>query len=101
MLELVTDAEADNANGTAFEHDIMGTQLRHGGDILGLIDSLDYIQGMGVKSVYLAGSSFMNLPWQSDGESPEDPVDGLWLTHTSLRVLPCRLHSSRPPLRNH
>lgn len=46
----------------------MGTQLRHGGDVLGLIDSLDYIQGMGVKAVYLAGSAFINLPWASDGE---------------------------------
>lgn len=39
----------DNANGTQFEHDISQTQLRHGGDIKGLQDSLDYLQGMGVK----------------------------------------------------
>jgi alpha-1,3-glucan synthase len=39
----------DNANGTQFEHDVSQTQLRHGGDIRGLQDSLDYLQGMGVK----------------------------------------------------
>ena len=39
----------DNANGTHFEHDLTQTQLRHGGDIKGLQDSLDYLQGMGIK----------------------------------------------------
>ena len=28
----------------------MGNQLRHGGDLQGLIDSLDYVQGMGIKA---------------------------------------------------
>ena len=39
----------DNANETQFEHDVTQTQLRHGGDIKGLQDSLDYLQGMGIK----------------------------------------------------
>ena len=39
----------DDVNGTQFEHDLTQTQLRHGGDIKGLQDSLDYLQGMGVK----------------------------------------------------
>jgi alpha-1,3-glucan synthase len=43
------DPTNDNANGTVFEHDVYSNQLRHGGDLQGLIDSLDYIQGMGVK----------------------------------------------------
>ena len=43
------DPTNDNANGTIFEHDMDETQLRHGGDIRGLKDSLDYIQGMGIK----------------------------------------------------
>lgn len=43
------DPTNDNANGTSFEHDLDETQLRHGGDIRGLMDSLDYLQGMGVK----------------------------------------------------
>ena len=43
------DPSNDNANGTQFEHDTTQTQLRHGGDIKGLQDSLDYLQGMGIK----------------------------------------------------
>lgn len=43
------DPSNDNANDTLFEQDVWSTQLRHGGDIQGLIDSLDYIQGMGIK----------------------------------------------------
>lgn len=43
------DPTNDNANGTQFEHDPTQTQLRHGGDIKGLQDSLDYLQGMGIK----------------------------------------------------
>jgi len=39
----------DDANGTQFEHDLTQTQLRHGGDVKGLEDSLDYLQGMGIK----------------------------------------------------
>lgn len=37
------DPSNDNANGTLFEQDIWSTQLRHGGDIQGLVDSLDYV----------------------------------------------------------
>lgn len=43
------DPKNDDANGTQFEHDVTQTQLRHGGDIKGLQDSLDYLQGMGIK----------------------------------------------------
>jgi alpha-1,3-glucan synthase len=43
------DPTNDNSNGTVFEHDLFETQLRHGGDIRGLMDSLDYLQGMGIK----------------------------------------------------
>ena len=43
------DPHNDNINGTAFERDSRSTQLRYGGDVNGLIDSLDYIQGMGIK----------------------------------------------------
>lgn len=54
------------------EVDHMANQLRHGGDLQGFIDSLDYIQSMGIKGLYLAGSAFINLPWASDGYSPVD-----------------------------
>ena len=66
------DPTNDNANGTAWEQDHYGTQLRHGGDVKGLQDSLDYIEGMGFKGIYLVGSPFINFPWGSDAFSPLD-----------------------------
>ncbi|KAL4965240.1 alpha-1,3-glucan synthase Ags3 [Aspergillus stella-maris] len=66
------DPANDNINGTAFEHVINSNQMRHGGDLEGLIDSLDYIQGMGFKVIYFAGTYLMNLPWAYDGYSPVD-----------------------------
>ncbi|KZF25449.1 glycosyltransferase family 5 protein [Xylona heveae TC161] len=66
------DPTNDDANGTYFEHDIMGNQLRHGGDLAGLVDSLDYLRGMGMKGIYIAGSPFINQPWGADGYSPLD-----------------------------
>ncbi|KAL8647173.1 MAG: hypothetical protein Q9226_006541, partial [Calogaya cf. arnoldii] len=66
------DPSNDDANGTAFEHDHMANQLRHGGDVAGLADSLDYLQGMGIKGIYIAGSALINLPWAFDSYSPVD-----------------------------
>ncbi|KAK3376547.1 hypothetical protein B0T24DRAFT_700204 [Lasiosphaeria ovina] len=66
------DPSNDNSNGTAFEVDIMSTQLRVGGDIDGLVDSLDYLQGLGIKALYVAGSPFINQPWAADSFSPLD-----------------------------
>lgn len=43
------DPENDNINGTLFEHDLKSNQMRHGGDVAGLVDTLDYLQGMGIK----------------------------------------------------
>lgn len=39
----------DDANGTVYEFDFYETGLRNGGDIQGVVDSLDYLAGMGVK----------------------------------------------------
>ncbi|RDW72846.1 hypothetical protein BP6252_06753 [Coleophoma cylindrospora] len=66
------DPENDNANGTLFEHDIASNQIRNGGDIQGLVDSLDYLQGMGVKAIYMAGPPLINQPWEFDGYSIVD-----------------------------
>ncbi|RAK95230.1 alpha-1,3-glucan synthase Ags3 [Aspergillus ibericus CBS 121593] len=66
------DPTNDNINGTTFEHVIDSNQMRHGGDLAGLIDSLDYIKGMGFKAIYFAGTYLMNLPWAYDGYSPVD-----------------------------
>ncbi|CAL5869705.1 uncharacterized protein PFLUO_LOCUS3935 [Penicillium psychrofluorescens] len=46
--------------------------MRHGGDVVGLVDTLDYLQGMGIKGIYLAGLVLMNQPWGSDGYSALD-----------------------------
>ncbi|KAK4231915.1 hypothetical protein QBC38DRAFT_525729 [Podospora fimiseda] len=66
------DPSNDDKNGTLYESDIMSTQLRFGGDLEGLRDSLDYIAGMGIKAIYIAGSPFINLPWGADSYSPID-----------------------------
>jgi alpha-1,3-glucan synthase len=66
------DPSNDNINGTAFEQDILSNQYRHGGDVVGLADSLDYLQGMGIKGLYVAGSPFLNQPWTADSYSPLD-----------------------------
>lgn len=66
------DPTNDNANGSVFEQDIMGTQLRFGGDIQGLVDTLDYIQGIGIKAIYIAGSPYINQPYAADSYSPLD-----------------------------
>ncbi|KAI3390844.1 hypothetical protein diail_8547 [Diaporthe ilicicola] len=66
------DPSNDDANGTRFEKDWMANQLRFGGDVRGVIDNLDYLHGMGIKTVYLMGSPFINLPWTADSYSPLD-----------------------------
>lgn len=43
------DPTNDNINGTLFEHDLTSNQMRNGGDLQGFIDSLDYLEGMGIK----------------------------------------------------
>jgi alpha-1,3-glucan synthase len=66
------DPTNDDINGTVYEKDPQSNQLRHGGDLMGLIDSLDYIQGLGIKGIYIAGSPFVNNPWKADSYSPLD-----------------------------
>lgn len=43
------DPSNDNANGTQWEHILTSNEFRHGGDVLGLVDTFDYLQGMGIK----------------------------------------------------
>lgn len=43
------DPTNDDANGTAYEHDLISNQFRNGGDVKGLMDTLDYLAGMGIK----------------------------------------------------
>lgn len=50
-LDRYVDGDPTNneANGTVFEHDWTANQFRFGGDLAGLTNDLDYIQGMGIK----------------------------------------------------
>ncbi|WAQ90638.1 hypothetical protein PtA15_13A37 [Puccinia triticina] len=56
------------------EWDFLSNQLRHGGDIEGFAQDrvLDYIYGMGYRTIYIAGTPWLNMPWQSDGYSALD-----------------------------
>ncbi|KAN0076355.1 putative alpha-1,3-glucan synthase [Elaphomyces granulatus] len=66
------DPTNDNINGSLYEHDLNSNQMRHGGDVVGLLDALDYLQGMNIKAIYLAGTVMMNQPWGFDGYSALD-----------------------------
>jgi alpha-1,3-glucan synthase len=54
------DPTNDNINGSVYEHDLHSNQMRHGGDIVGLVDTLDYIQGMGIKVHRVASRDVTN-----------------------------------------
>ena len=51
--------------GTLYEYDVNANELRHGGDVQGLLSgnyrSLDYLQGAGYGAIYLAGTPFVNM----------------------------------------
>ena len=66
------DPTNDNSNGTNWEQDPYQSQLRNGGDITGLMNSLDYLHGLGIKGIYIVGSPWINPPWEYDGYSPRD-----------------------------
>lgn len=61
------DPTNDNINGTLFEHDLSSTQMRSGGDLQGLIDSLDYLQGMGIKVDH-------TISWMTCTNVPRDSI---------------------------
>ena len=46
---------------TLFEWSNTETQVRHGGDITGLVNdrSLDYMQLMGIKAIFVSGTPFL------------------------------------------
>ena len=45
------DPTNNDANETSFEHDWTSNQFRFGGDARGMMNNLDYLQGMGIKVV--------------------------------------------------
>jgi len=91
------DPSNDDINGTLFEQDIMGTTMRHGGDLAGLVDTLDYIQGMGIK---------VRIP-HSQAQIGADTAVGPLCSRNTIHqhavevrfILASRLHSTRSPFR--
>ncbi|VDB82993.1 unnamed protein product [Peniophora sp. CBMAI 1063] len=69
-------ADGDPSNndyfGTMYEYDWRETQIRAGGDLRGIGLKLDYLQGMGIKGVFISGTPFLNMLWQADSYSPLD-----------------------------
>ena len=59
------DPTNNDINGSAWEHELFGTELGAGGDIQGVVDSLDYLHGLGIRGIYVAGSALITLPWVS------------------------------------
>ncbi|WVQ79175.1 hypothetical protein IAT38_001271 [Cryptococcus sp. DSM 104549] len=76
LMDKWIDGKPDNNDffGLKYEYDMRETQLRAGGDAVGLMDdrSLDYLLSMGYRSIYIAGTNFVNMPWQADGYSAID-----------------------------
>lgn len=90
------DPTNDDINGTLFEQDIMGTTMRHGGDLAGLVDTLDYIQGMGIKVINLYKLA------QQESDLAIGPLRSRYAVHQYAvevrRLLASRFHSARSPL---
>ncbi|KIY70932.1 glycosyltransferase family 5 protein [Cylindrobasidium torrendii FP15055 ss-10] len=74
LLDKFADGDPSNNDffNTSYEADWRETQLRYGGDLKGLTSKLDYLYGMGVRVVYIAGTAFLNMLWQADSYSPLD-----------------------------
>ncbi|KAL4253159.1 glycosyltransferase group 1 family protein [Abortiporus biennis] len=74
LLDKFADGDPSNNDyfGTMFEYDWRETQLRYGGDLKGLTQRLDYLQGMGIKAIFISGTPFLNMLWQADSYSPLD-----------------------------
>jgi len=71
LLDKFADGDPSNNQyfDSMYEWDWRETQLRFGGDLKGLASKLDYIQGMGIKGIYLSGTIFLNMIWQADSLS--------------------------------
>lgn len=68
LLDKFADGEPSNNDyfKTLFENDWREVNFRFGGDVRGLIRKLDYLKGMGVGTIFIAGTPFVNMPWQAD-----------------------------------
>ncbi|KAG0152207.1 hypothetical protein CROQUDRAFT_85940 [Cronartium quercuum f. sp. fusiforme G11] len=99
LLDKMMDGDPSNNDyyGTRFEWDLSANQLRHGGDIAGFAQDrvLDYIYGMGYRTIYIAGTPWLNMPWQADGYSALDftLLDPHYGTLTEWRAAIDKIHA--------
>ncbi|KAF7778692.1 CAZyme family GH13 [Agaricus bisporus var. burnettii] len=97
LLDKFADGDPTNNDyfGTPYESDYRETQLRYGGDLRGLELRLDYLQGMGIKIVFLSGTPFVNMLWQADSYSPLDfsVLDPHWGKISDWRHLIDEIHA--------
>ena len=80
-------ANGDSSNDTAriagdrlaHGYDPTATGFYHGGDLAGLLDQLDYIEGLGTTAIWLT-PSFKNKPVQGAPGSESAGYHGYWIT---------------------
>ncbi|KAG6866947.1 hypothetical protein C0991_003863 [Blastosporella zonata] len=97
LLDKFADGDPSNNDffGTMYESDYRETQLRYGGDLKGLASRLDYLQGMGVRVIFISGTPFLNMLWQADSYSPLDftVLDPHWGTISDWRDTIAQIHA--------
>ncbi|KAM5531218.1 hypothetical protein V8D89_015136, partial [Ganoderma adspersum] len=97
LMDKFADGDPSNNDwfGTMYEWDWRETQLRFGGDLKGLVSKLDYLQGMGIKGVFVSGTPFINMLWQADSYSPLDftLLDPHWGTLADWQSAIDEIHS--------
>ncbi|OCH94959.1 glycoside hydrolase family 13 and glycosyltransferase family 5 domain-containing protein [Obba rivulosa] len=97
LMDKFADGDPSNNDffGTIYEWDWRETQLRFGGDLKGLVSKLDYLQGMGVKGIFISGTPFLNMLWEADSYSPLDftVLDPHWGTLTDWQTTIDEIHA--------
>ncbi|MDO5735586.1 MAG: pullulanase-type alpha-1,6-glucosidase [Propionibacteriaceae bacterium] len=76
-----TSNDTGGIAGDALQHGFDPTNegFYHGGDIKGLVDNLDYIEGLGTTAIWLT-PSFTNNPVQGSGDGASAGYHGYWIT---------------------
>ena len=79
LMDKYADGDPTNNDffGTPYEQDYRETQMRYGGDLKGLVSKLDYLQGMGIRVIFISGTPFLNMIWQPDSAFSRFPSLGL------------------------
>lgn len=66
------DPKNDDINKTPFEADMHETNLRFGGDAEGIRLRLPYLQSLGIKGIYIAGTILENFDFDYHGYNVKD-----------------------------